>query len=163
MITNKKPTGTTLSIGLSKFAAILLALSFLVISVACTKGPKTEENTNASKANQPNQPNGQQGSSTSPLAQQTLVGDTERTLLYIVTAQDDAKNKRWDNAAGNLRAADKELDSALSRKPRLAPEMEALKAAIERTIGAIERRDKDAESQLAELQIRIGAIKTNLQ
>jgi chromosome segregation ATPase len=82
--------------------------------------------------------------------------------LYISTAIDDAKNKKWDDAAGELRAANKEVDSALSRKPRLTPEIEALKTAIDRTIGAIERRDKDADAQLSELQVRIGAIKTNI-
>jgi hypothetical protein len=40
-------------------------------------------------------------------------------------------------------------------------EFEALKSAIDRTIGALERRDNAVDSQLAELQVRIGAIKTS--
>lgn len=136
-----------------------LSLAVTVLAVACTKGANPEEaNKNAAQANRP-----EPAVTKSPLKQQTLEGDTERILLLLQMARDDAKNNKWQDAAGELRTASKEVDSALSRKPRLTPEFEDLKAAIERTIGAVERRDKDAEAQLAELQVRIGAIKTNIQ
>jgi hypothetical protein len=139
-----------------KFAMTLsLALTAALLTGACTKGAKTENNTNTSQANQPAQ------SPTSLLVQPTLKGDIERISLFISTAKEDARNNKWQEAVAQLQGAKTEVDSALTGKLRLREEFEALKSAIDRTIGAIERRDKDADSQLAELQVRIGAIKVN--
>lgn len=138
-----------------RFAMTLsLALTAALLTGACTKGAKTENNSNTSQANRPAQ------SATSILVEPTLKGDIERISLFISTAREAAKNNNWQEAVGQLQGANKEVDSALTGKLRLREEFEALKSAIDRTIGAVERRDKDAHSQLAQLQVRIGAIKT---
>ena len=140
-----------------KFAMTLsLLLNVVLFTGACTNGAKTEDNTNASQANRSGQ-----SAATAPLVQPTLKGDIERISLYISMARDAFKNNNVQEAVGQLQNANKEVDSALGRKLRLREEFEGLKSAIDRTIGAVERRDKDADSQLAELQLRIGAIKTN--
>jgi HAMP domain-containing protein len=90
-----------------------------------------------------------------------LKGDIERISLYVSTARDAANNSNWLDAISQLQNANKDVDTALGRKLRMREEFEALKAAIDRTIDSLERRDKSADSQLAELQVRIGAIKTN--
>lgn len=160
MTINKKPAPATSLVTTIRLATLTLTLAVTLLTLACTRGANPEEgNTNGNQAAQQQKA----ASSNSPLVQQTLSGDTERILLHIATAKDNAKNNKWQDAAASLRTANKEVDSALSRKPRLTPEFEALKAAIDRAIGAIERRDKDAEAQLTELQLRIGAIKTNIQ
>jgi hypothetical protein len=141
-----------------KYAMTLsLALTATLFTWACTNGAKTEGNTNSSQANRP----GQSGA-TSPLLQQTLKGNIDRIYLNLSMARDAFKNNKVQEAVGHLQGANKEVDSALAgEKLRLRDEFEALKSAIDRTIGAVERREKDADSQLAELQVRIGAIKTN--
>lgn len=140
-----------------KFAMTLsLALTATLFTGACTKGAKTEDKTKTSQANRPGP-----SAATSPLLQPTLKGDIERISLNISMAREAFKNNKLQEAVGQLQGANKEVDSALGRKPRLGEEFEALKTAIDRTIGSVERRDKDADPQLAELQVRIGAIKTN--
>lgn len=140
-----------------KFA---MTLSFVLLAtlftVACTKGAKIEDNANAGQANRAGQ-----AAATAPLLQPTLRGDIERISLHISTARDAFKNNKLQEAVGQLEAANKEVDAALGRKLRLREEFEALKTAIGRAISAIDHRDKDADPQLAELQVRIGAIKTN--
>lgn len=141
-----------------RFAMTLsLALTAALLTGACTKGAKTEDNTNSSQANRLAQ------SPTAILVQPTLKGDIERVSLFISTAREDAKNNKWQEAVAQLQGAKTEVDSALGRKMRLREEFEALKSAIDRTIGAVERRDKDADSQLAALQVHIGAIKVKAQ
>ena len=93
--------------------------------------------------------------------QPTLVGDIERTSIAIAMARESVKQNKWQEAVGSLQSAKIQIESALKRKPRLGDDLEALKAAIDRTITTIERQGKEADSQLAELQIRINAIKTN--
>lgn len=140
-----------------KFAMTLtLALAAALFTAACTKGAKIEGNTNASQANRPGQ-----SAATSPLLQPTLKGDIERISLGLSMVRESFKNNKLQDAVGQLRGANKEVDAALERKPRLREEFEALKIAIDRAIGAVERGDKGADAQLAELQLRIGAIKTN--
>jgi hypothetical protein len=90
-----------------------------------------------------------------------LKGDIERITLFISMARDAAKNNNWKDAVAQLQNANREVDAALGGKLRLREEFEGLKSAIDRTIGALERRDKAIDSQLAELQVRIGAIKAN--
>lgn len=140
-----------------KFTSILfLVLSATLLTGACTKGARTENSTSTSQANRP-----EQSASASPLIQPTLKGDIERISLSISMAREAFKNNKLQDVVGQLRGANQEVDTALGRKPRLSEEFEALKAAIDRTIGAVERGDKGADAQLAELQVRIGAIKTN--
>jgi chaperonin cofactor prefoldin len=76
-------------------------------------------------------------------------------------AREAAKQNNPQEAVLLLRNAKKEVDSALSRKPRLSDEFAALKEAIDRAINAVESREREAETQLTELQTRIGAIKVN--
>jgi hypothetical protein len=137
---------------------VSLALSAALLICACTKGPKTENNTNTSRASQPAQVT---NSPTSILVEPTLKGDIERISLHLSTARDALKNNNWQEAVGQLQGAKREVDTALGRKLRMREEFEALKSAIDRTIGALERRDNAVDSQLAELQVRIGAIKTS--
>lgn len=154
MRTNSERISIARSVSTTTFLALILAMT--CITLACTNGPKTEDNTGASQANRAGQP-----AAAGPLQQPTLNGDIERISLYISTARDAAKSNRWQDAAGQLQGANKEVDAALARKPRLREEFEALKAAIDRTLPALERREKDADSHLSELQLRIAAIKTN--
>jgi len=135
---------------------ISLALTATLLTGACTKGAKVEDSTNTSQANRPGQ-----SAAASPLLQPTLKGDIERISLHISMARDAFKNGKFQEVVGLLQGTNNDVDSALGRKPRLREEFEALKTAIDRAIGAVEHRDKDADSQLAELQVRIGAIKTN--
>lgn len=134
----------------------IFLLTPALFAPGCAKGPKAGENTNAVQANRQ-----EQSAAASPHLQQTLKGDIERTSLLISMARDSAKTKQWPDAVAHLRAARKEVETALGRKPRLREEFEALKSAIDRTLPALENRSKDADSKLVELQTRIGAIKTN--
>jgi hypothetical protein len=93
--------------------------------------------------------------------QQNLRGDIERISLAISMARDASKLNKREEAVSLLQGAKKDVDVALGRKPRLSDEFEALKAAIDRTIPALENRGKEAEARLTELQTRIGAIKVN--
>jgi hypothetical protein len=140
-----------------KFATtVCLALTATLFTGACTKGSKTEDATSASQANRSGQ-----SAAAAPHLQPTLKGDIERISLYISMAREAFKNSKLQEVVDQLRGANKEVDSALGRQPRLREEFEALKTAIDRAIGAVEHRDKDADAQLAELQVRIGAIKVN--
>lgn len=138
----------------------LFALALALFATSCAKGPAvdehTDKNTNAGKANQPDQT-----SAAPTYLQPTLKGDIERISLAISMARDAAKINKWQDVVSLLQGARKEVDTALSRKPRLSDELEALKSAIDRTIPALENRGKEAEDRLAELQTRIGAIKVN--
>lgn len=140
-----------------KFAMTLsVVLLATLFAGACATGPKSEDNANGGQANPP----GQSGP-TALLVQPTLKGDIERISLSISLARESLKNNKFQEAVGQLEGANKEVDVALGRKLRLREEFEALKTAIDRAIGAVDRREKDADSQLAELDLRIGSIKTN--
>ena len=140
-----------------KFAMTLsVVLLATLFAGACATGPKSVDNANADQANRPGQ-----GASTSPLLQPTLKGDIERIYLNLSMAREAFKNNKSQEAVVHLESANKEVAGALDRKPRLREEFEALKAAIDRAIGAIDRRENGVDSQLAELELRIGAIKTN--
>ena len=137
--------------------AMTLSLSLATLFTgACTKGAKVEDNTTNGQANRAGQ-----SPAAALLLQPSLKGDIERISLNIAMARDAFKNGKFQESVGELNVANKEVVSALGRKPRLQEEFEALKTAIDRAIGAVELRDKNADSQLAELQVRIGAIKTN--
>lgn len=140
-----------------KFAMTLsVVLLATLFAGACATGPKSENNANADQANRAGQ-----SAPTAPFLQPTLKGDIERISLNISMARDAFKNNKAQEAVVHLESANKDVDVALGRKPRLREEFEALKTAIDRAIGAVDRRDKDADSQLAELDLRIGSIKTN--
>ena len=134
-------------------SVVLLATLF---AGGCATGPKGEDNANGGQANRA----GQAGS-TAPLLQPTLKGDIERIYLNLSMARDALKNNKSREAVVHLESANKDVEVALGRKPRLREEFEALKTAIDRAIGAVDRQEKDADSQLAELELRIGSIKTN--
>ena len=148
----------TVKLAMFKRAHVFLfALALALFAAGCPKQPAVDEhtarNTNAANANQPDL--------AAPHLQPTLKGDIERISLAISMARDAAKQNKWQDAVSLLQGAKKEVDTALSRKPRLSDEFEALKAAIDRTIPALENRGKEAEARLVELQTRIGAIKVN--
>jgi hypothetical protein len=98
---------------------------------------------------------------TPPYLQPTLKGDIERVSLAISMARDAVKLQKSQDAVSLLRGAEKNVDEALNRKPRLREEFVALKEALERAIAAIENREKDADAKVEECQTRIGAIKVN--
>lgn len=139
----------------------LFGLSLALFATGCSKTPAVNENTdknaNSGKASQPEQSN----AALPPHLQPTLGGDIERVSLAISMARDAAKANKWQDAVSLLQGAKKDVDVALGRKPRLIDEFEALKAAIDRTIPALENRGKEAEVRLNDLQTRIGAIKVN--
>jgi hypothetical protein len=137
------------------------ALLFLLLCSlfgACSKAPAGNErasNANTGNANQQDQ------SSLMPHVRQSLGGDIERISLSISTARDAIKRDNWQEAVPHLQSARKDVETALSREPRLRGEFEALRSAIDRAIPAVEAREKEAESRVTELQTRIAAIKVN--
>jgi thioredoxin-like negative regulator of GroEL len=139
-------------------SGFLFVLTVALVATSCAKGPAvdehTDKNANAAKANQQDQ-----SATATPVLQQTLKGDIERASLDISMARDAANLNKSQEAVSLLQRAKKEVDSALDRKPRLRDELEALKAAIDRAIPAVQNRGNEAEARLTELQTRIGAIK----
>jgi hypothetical protein len=153
----------TFNVGFNMFRWVLgflFVLTVALFATCCAKGPAvdehTDKNANAGKAN----PQDQSATAT-PVLQQTLKGDIERASLDISMARDAAKLNRSQEAVSLLQRARKEVDSALDRKPRLRDELEAMKAAIDRAIPAVQNRGNEADARLAELQTRIAAIKMN--
>lgn len=138
----------------------LLVLTLALFAESCAKEPAVDEHT-AKNANAGNANQRDQTAAAAPYVQQTLRGDIERISLAIAMAHDAAKLDKAQEAVSLLRGAKKDVDAALTRKPKLSDEFEALKAAIDRTIPAVESRGKEAEARLTELQTRIGAIKVN--
>jgi len=141
-------------------STFLVLLALALYSAGCSKGPGTNEqavkNTNAGNSNQQDQ-----ALAAPPLIQATLKGDIERASFEISTARDAIKLGKWQDAVAQLSSARKEVDAALARQPRLREEFEALKAAIDQAIPAVQGREKGAESKVEELMTRIGAIKVN--
>jgi hypothetical protein len=153
----------TLNVRFNMFRWVLGFLFVLTLALFATcraKGPAvgehTANNTNAGNANQQDQ-----SAAATLHLQPTLRGDIERISLAISMARDAAKQNKAQEAISLLQGAKKDVDVALSRKPRLSDELEALKSAIDRAIPAVEGRGKEAEIRLTELQTRIGAIKVN--
>jgi hypothetical protein len=138
----------------------LFVLTLALFATCRAKGPAvdehTDENANAGKANPQDQ-----SAAAPPYLQQTLKGNIERVSLDISMARDAAKLNKSQEAVSLLQGAKKEVDAALDRKPRLREELEALKAAIDRAIPAVQNRGNEAEARLTELQTRIAAIKVN--
>jgi len=141
-------------------AGFLFVLALTLFPAGCSKDPaaneRADKNANAGNANQQDQ-----SATAAPYMQPTLRGDIERTSLAISMARDAVKQNKWQDAVSQLQGARKEVEAALSRQPRLREEFEALKSAIDRAIPAVEGRGKEAETRVAELQTRIGAIKVN--
>jgi hypothetical protein len=139
---------------------LLFVLTSLQFFGACSKTPagneRADKNSNSVNSNQDQ-------SSVMPHLRPTLSGDIERISLAISMARDAVKADHWQEAIPHLQSARKDTDTALGREPRLRPEFEALRAAIDRAIPAVEGREKEAETRITELQTRIGAIKVNSQ
>jgi len=131
-----------------------------LLAAGCAKGPAADQQ-GGKPANSANANASDPSTALAPVAQPTLKGEIDRIVLAITTARDAAKQNRASEAVSQLKFARKEVDSALTRKPRLSDELEALKAAIDRTIPTVENREKEADARLAELQTRISAIKIN--
>lgn len=130
----------------------LCLLCLILFDLGCSKGSKGGGTANASNQSEAALP---------VYRQQNLYGDIERTSLAIWSAREANRIGKWDEAIKQLQTAEKEIDTALGRKLRIREEWEALKAATARTIVTLQNRGKEADSQLAELQTRIGAIKVN--
>jgi hypothetical protein len=140
---------------IGSFVLLTLSLFFGGCSKAPAANERADKNAAAGNAKQQDQ------SALMPHLQQNLTGDIERISLAISMARDAVKLDNWQEAVPHLRTARKEVDVALGREPRLRGEFEALRAAIDRAIPAVEGREKEAETRIAELQTRIGAIKVN--
>jgi hypothetical protein len=134
----------------------VLTLALLLESCAKQAGvdQRADKNANAGTAQD-------QAAAATPYLQPTLRGDIERASVAISMARDAAKLKKSQDAVSLLQSAEKDVDQALNRKPRLREEFVGLKAAIERAIAALENREKDADASMDELQTRIGAIKVS--
>lgn len=148
-----------------KFKMLGCVGSFALLMVSlflggCSKTPATNER--ADKSSAAGNANKDQ-SALMPHLQQNLSGDIERISLAISLARDAVKQDNWPEAVPHLQTARKEVDAALERQPRLRSEFEALRAAIDRAIPAVEGREKEAQTRIADLQARIGAIKVNSQ
>ena len=143
---------------------IVLTLGLMAIS--CTRGPKSEDNKNGGNTGQSQAGAGTPQASQEPsaaIAQSPLTTNIGRASLAIGMARDSLKQNKSEDAVLQLKSAARQVDAALALKPRLRDEIEALRGAIDRTIATIERQGKEADSQLQELQTRVGAIKVNIQ
>jgi hypothetical protein len=146
-------------VGLVGLSCILLVM---VLATACSKNSANNQASDKnSQANSNQTDQNAQNAQGAPFTQANIKGDIERISLAISMARDSAKLNKWQEAASQLRGAKGQIDTALSRKPRLQEELEALKVAIDRTIPLVENGAKEADGKLTELQTRIGAIKTN--
>lgn len=148
--------------GIGLFFVLTLAL----LAMSCTQGPKSEDNKNGGNAGQPQAGAGTpQANQATPASggQATLAAIIDRASLVISMARDSVIHNKSEDAVRQLKSAAREVDAALALKPRLRVEIEALGGAIDRTIATIERQGKEADSQLQELQTRVGAIKVNIQ
>jgi hypothetical protein len=134
-------------------------LLLIVLATACSKD--SANNQSSDKSSQANSNQKDQNAQGPSYTQPNVRGDIDRISLAISMARDSAKLNKWQEAASQLRGAKSEIDTALSRKPRLQAEFEALKVAIDKTIPLVENGATEAEEKLTELQTRIGAIKTN--
>lgn len=143
-------------VGILGLSCILL---LMVLATACSKN--SANNQSPDTGSQANSNQKDQNAQGQPYTQPNIKGDIERISLAISMARDSAKLNKWQEAASQLRGAKGEIDTALSRKPRLQDELEALKVAIDRTIPLVENGAKEADGKLTELQTRIGAIKMN--
>jgi hypothetical protein len=143
-------------VGILGLSCILL---LMVLGTACSKN--SANNQSPDTGSQANSNQKDQNAQAQSYTQPNIKGDIERISLAISMARDSAKLNKWQEAASQLRGAKGEIDTALSRKPRLQDELEALKVAIDRTIPLVENGAKEADGKLTELQTRIGAIKTN--
>jgi len=145
------------SLNLFNLAPILL-IALALLAAGCSKSPAANEradnNANTGNANQT-----EASAPQPPLFQPNLTGDVERTSYAVSSARDAVKQKKWQEALLYLNNARREVDSALSRQPRLKDEFEALKSSIDRAVSAVEGRGKEAEARIAELETRLGAIK----
>jgi len=150
-------------VSLTFYKSFIVGLScILLLMVLVTACSKNSANNQASdKSSQANSNQTDQNAQGPSYTQANIKGDIERISLAISMARDSAKLNKWQEAASQLRGAKGQIDTALSRKPRLQDEFEALKVAIDRTIPLVENGAKEADGKLTELQTRIGAIKTN--
>jgi hypothetical protein len=153
---------TQISIGLRarlnlfNLAPVLL-LALALLSSGCSKSPaaneRADQNANTGNANQT------EAAAQPPILQPTITGDIERASYAVSSARDAVKQKRWQDALQYLNNAQRAVDAALSRQPRLKEEFEALKSSIDRAVSAVEGRGNEAEARIAEVETRVGVIK----
>ena len=144
-----------------RLVVVAVGALMTVLFGGCAKAPPAPE---SSTPIQSNRNAGQTNSSATdlaatPLYAKTIRGDVERAGLAIMMAQDSVKQQRWDEAVTQLREAKTQVESALTKKPRVNEEFEALRDALIRTTKATENRE-DVQQQFRDLQARIGALKT---
>jgi hypothetical protein len=97
--------------------------------------------------------------STAPHLRPTLRGDLERAGLAVSVARDHLSAQRWDDAASELRNAEKEIDKGLSRKPALGPVWEDARLRIQTAANMAENRSPETAAKVAEIITAIGALK----
>ena len=140
-----------------KVAPVLL-LALALLSSGCSKSPAANEradnNANTGNANQT-----EAAAPQPPILQPTLTGDVERASYAVSSARDALKQKNWQGALQYLNNAQRVVDAALIRQPRLKEEFEALKSSLDRAVSAVEGRGNEAEARIAEVQTRLGVIK----
>jgi len=131
----------------------IAAISFLLLFVACSKGsPPPAQSNSSSNANG-------NAAAQNPALLPTLRGDLERIGVALFAARDLVKNNRWEAASEQLQAAKGEVETALSRNPRLRDSWEDLRNALNKAAATIENRGKDADAQLMTAQQIVGALK----
>jgi hypothetical protein len=105
---------------------------------------------------------------TAPHLAPTVLGTVERINLAVSGSIDSYKQHKWGDVVNYLNTARQEAEKGLAESPdkrkyaATREGLEAMKAALDRTIQAAENRGSEVEAQLTELQTRAGALKVNL-
>ncbi|MEN3333801.1 MAG: hypothetical protein V7641_3166 [Blastocatellia bacterium] len=140
-------------------AIILSSLSF----AACHKGGSEIKQVTPEQAKK-----NAELEKTAPHLAPTLRGDVERLGLAVEGAMDSYRQHKWGDVAAYLNTAKQETEKALTnttekRKFNVTREgLDEMKAALDRTLQAVENRSPEVEGQLRELETRVGALKVNL-
>jgi len=140
-------------------ALTALITGIMLLAIGCTRGAPSDQSGSAQKsagaqANSNEQP-------ISILKAKTVEGDLERATWAITGARQDLRENNWDAAAGLLRSASASIGEAIAKKPRTYSDYEDFKAAIDRALHAVETHAKDADSQVAQLEVFARSVKTN--
>lgn len=144
-----------------RIAVVLNLITLVAVASSCTKGPTEEKSLPTANANQ------QEVLAKTPHLSTAVRGDIERIGMAVQSARESLQQNRWPEVVSQLQGANREVTAALADTPEkkktvvVRQNLEELKTAIERTIKTAENRDKEAESQISELQTRVNALKMN--
>ncbi|HMG34781.1 MAG TPA: hypothetical protein VKM94_12665 [Blastocatellia bacterium] len=140
---------------MTRFAATVFMTGVLFFAVACTKGaPPADQSAGADKTTNSNASPG-----LAVLNEESLKGDTERASLALYSARQSVLDSKWNDAAAQLQQAQGEANRALARKPKLQPEWEDLRGALDRALTAVQARDKDSLERIKYAEAVLGGIK----